>query len=134
MIPPAMKRAVVVIGHGSKLAGSDDAMGRTVDSLRRKEPDTLVQIAFLEIQSPTIQEAIELVLRHGAEEVVLVPYFVQTGRHVTQDIPKIASEAQAKYPKKKFRLARYLGFDERIVSVVRDRIREARTYKQPGNS
>src|SRR3989338_7993485 len=120
-----MKRAVVLIGHGSHLTKADDAIGSVVYSLRKKEPDTVVEIAFLEIRSPNIPESIELVLSQGAEEVVLVPYFVQTGRHVVEDVPKIVSEAQAKHPGEKIRLAEYLGFDERIVSVVYDRIRKA---------
>ena len=120
-----MKRAVLLVGHGSKLAGSNDAMDQVIARLRQEEPATLFQAAFLEIQSPSIPEGIELCLKKSAEEVIVVPYFVQTGKHVVQDIPRIVAEAKMRYPQKEIRLAEYLGFDERIVAVVNDRIHQA---------
>ncbi len=121
-----MKRAVLLVGHGSKLSGSNEAIDQVIEALRQKEPSTSFQAAFLEIQSPNISEGIELCLNQGADEVVVIPYFVQAGKHVVQDIPRIVSEAKAKYFEKTIHLANYLGFDSRIVSVVRDRIRETR--------
>ena len=120
-----MKRAVLLVGHGSKLAGSNDAMDQVIARLRQEEPATLFQAAFLEIQSPSIPEGIELCLKKSAEEVIVVPYFVQTGKHVVQDIPRIVAEAKTRYPQKEIRLAEYLGFDERIVAIVNDRIHQA---------
>lgn len=121
-----MKRAVLLVGHGSKLAGSSESINQTIEALRQEEPATLFQAAFLELQSPNIPEGIELCLNQGAEEVIVIPYFVQAGRHVVQDIPRIVSEARARHPEKNILLAEYLGFDPRMVSVIRDRIRQAR--------
>ena len=121
-----MKQAVLLVGHGSKLAGSKEAIDQVIEALRKKEPSTYFQAAFLEIQSPTIPEGIELCFKQGAEEVIVIPYFVQAGMHVVQDIPRIISEAKVKYPKKNICLAEYLGFDPRIVSVVSDRVHQAR--------
>jgi sirohydrochlorin ferrochelatase len=44
---------------------------------------------------------------------------------VVEDIPRIVKEAQARFPEKDIRLAEYLGFDQRIVSIVIDRIKQA---------
>ena len=121
-----MKRAVLLVGHGSKLGGSSEALECVIDALRRTEPVTFFQFAFLEIQSPNIPQGIELCLNQGAEEVIVIPYFVQSGRHVVEDIPRIISEAQARYPQRRIHLGEYLGFDSRIVSIVADRILEAR--------
>ncbi len=121
-----MKRAVVLVGHGSKIAGSSDAINCVIETLKKKEPATLFFTAFLELQKPSIPEGIELCINQGAEEVIVIPYFVQSGRHVVQDIPKIVSDSKEKHPDARICLAKYLGFDERIVSVVQDKIEEAR--------
>ena len=121
-----MKHAVLLVGHGSNLAGSNAALEQVIQALRKQEPATFFQSAFLELQSPNILEGIELCLHQGASEVVVVPYFVQTGRHVVEDIPRIVTEAKSKFPEKSIRLAEYLGFDQKIVSVVADRVRKAR--------
>ena len=122
-----MKRAVLLVGHGSKLAGSKDAIDQVIEALRKTEPSTYFQAAFLELHPPNIPQGIDLCFNQGAEEVIVIPYFVQAGKHVVQDIPQIVSEAKTKYPGKNIRLADYLGFDSRIASVVSDRIRQARS-------
>ena len=112
------------------MPGSKEAIDQVIETLRKKEPSTYFQAAFLEIQPPSIPEGIELCLNQGADEVIVIPYFVQAGKHVVQDIPRIISEARAKYPKKNICLAEYLGFDPRIVSVVNDRVRQARRHPE----
>lgn len=132
-----MKRAVLLVGHGSKLAHSSDSLFQVRDALREKEPDTIVHAAFLEICTPDIPGGIELCLEEGADEIVVVPYFVQAGRHVVEDIPRIVASLQEKHPTKSIRLASYLGFDERLVDVVRERIETARGVKtahRPGRN
>ena len=121
-----MKRAVVLVGHGSKLPKSNEALNLVIEALRKKEPDTFFQAAYLELQSPNIPQGIELCLHQGAEEVVVIPYFVQTGKHVVQDIPRIIEETKTRYPQKKISLGEYLGFDGRIVSLILDRVTSAR--------
>ena len=121
-----MKQAILLVGHGSKLQGSSDSINQVIQALHAKDPVTFFQSAFLEICPPSIPEGIELCLKQGADQVIVVPYFVQAGKHVVEDIPRFVSSAQAKHPDKKIRLADYLAFDERIVSVVLDRINEAR--------
>ena len=120
-----MKRAVLLVAHGSRIADSARALERVLERLRTKNPDVLFQASFLELQSPSIPDGIELCIDQGVDEVIVVPYFVQSGRHVVEDIPKIVSESQAHHSGKTIRLAEYLGFDERIVSLVEDRVQEA---------
>lgn len=121
-----MKRSVLLIGHGSKREGSADALGQMVKALEKREPNTFFQTGFLEINKPDILEGIDLCVAQGAEEVIVLPYFVQAGKHVIEDVPRIVSSAQQKHPNCRISLANYLAFDERIVSVVCDRISEAR--------
>ena len=121
-----MKQAVLLVGHGSKLKGSDEAIKRVAEALNRIEPETFVQTAFLDIQSPDIQEGIQICLHQGADEVIVIPYFVQTGRHVVKDIPDLVSQAKSRFPSKRILLGGYLGFDERMVSIVREKVNQAR--------
>ena len=125
-----MQKAVLLVGHGSKLQGSDSALNLVLDSLRKKDPSTFFLSAFLDIQTPRIPEGIELCLKQGAEEVIVVPYFVQAGKHVVQDIPQIILEAKTRYPEKSIFVAEYLDFDPKIVSVVEERIAQAREQKK----
>jgi len=121
-----MKQAVILIGHGSKRPGASDAMEKLVHSLSQKDRQTTFQLAFLEIQAPDIPAAIDKVLTAGSEEIILIPYFLQGGRHVYEHIPQLTREARKKHPSVKIILAEHISFDERIASVLEDLVRKAR--------
>ena len=86
-----------------------------------------VGCAYLEITPPSIGEAIEGCARKGADRIFILPYFLLKGRHTQSDIPRIVRQARKKYSGKvKVHLCQYLGYHEKIVEVVRKRIRETR--------
>ena len=82
-----------------------------------------MRCAYLEINSPSIADAIGQAAARGAGEVRVLPYFVLSGRHVNKHIPQIVRQARKKNPGVRIKLCSYLGYDPRIVDVVRDRIR-----------
>ena len=47
----------------------------------------------MEIAEPSIEDGIRALLDSGASSVVCHPYFLSPGRHVTEDIPQLISEA-----------------------------------------
>ena len=49
----------------------------------------------MEIATPSIPDGIKALLDQGVDEIVCHPYFLSPGRHVTEDIPKIVSQAIA---------------------------------------
>lgn len=117
------KPAVILVGHGSKAPGFDGAMKRVAARLRRGDYRS-VRCAFLEISSPSIADALRSAIRQGATDVRIMPYFVLSGRHIRKDIPAILFEERKRWGKAaRIVLCPYLGFDERIVSIVKDRIR-----------
>ena len=115
--------AVVLVGHGSKTLGFDGAMKKVALAIRRKKGIHEVRCAFLEVTAPSIPQAIEDCVRRHASEVRVLPYFVLTGKHVLQDIPRIVREVARHYRgKAKIVLCPYLGYHPKIVSVVKERI------------
>jgi sirohydrochlorin ferrochelatase len=118
-------KALILVGHGSRLKGFDEAMARVARELRRQGNFHFVHCAYLEIAHPSIPEALEALIRKGAARIFVLPYFLQMGLHAKLDVPKIVNVFKKKYSGRvKIVLCRYLGYDEKIVSVVRERIRE----------
>jgi sirohydrochlorin cobaltochelatase len=119
----AARLAVILVGHGSKARGFDRAMKRVAGRLRKGVPGP-VRCAYLEINAPSIAQAVRRSVRGGAREVRILPYFLLTGNHVQKDIPRIVRQARREHGSKaRIRLCPYLGYDERIVAVVKDRLR-----------
>ncbi len=119
--------AVVLVGHGSKEKGFQAAMERVAGKLRTDGRFSLVLCAYLGSAAPSIREAIESCVSKKIKKIVVVPYFVLTGKHVNRDIPVLVKEAARKCgTAATISLAPYLGYDDGMVKLVRKRIREAK--------
>jgi sirohydrochlorin ferrochelatase len=119
-----MQKAIVLLGHGSQAKGANETMLQVAHAVHKHYPEYQLTCAFLEIEKPSLEEAIEHAIQKGAHTVLVVPYFLQSGKHVTQHIPEIISREKKKYPKVNIAASHYLGFHEALVTVVLARIRE----------
>lgn len=118
---------MVLVGHGSKVPGFERAMRRTARALEKRLAGTRVNPAFLEINSPSIPDAVDACVAAGAKTVKILPYFLLTGRHVREDIPAIAKAARLRHRgRARIVLCSYLGFDPKIVDVLLKRLGSAR--------
>ncbi len=116
---------MVLVGHGSKAPNFNKTMRQVVTKLKQLKTYTSVRCAYLEINSPSISEAIEAAVQSGAKEVRVLPYFLLTGRHVIKDIPEIVHEAKLRHAgEAKIVLCPYLGFDPKLVKLVQERIEQ----------
>lgn len=118
--------ALVIMVHGSPRPQSNRDMFAVVDLLRGGDAYSIIEVGFMECNEPTIPEAIEKCVAQGARRVIAVPYFLHTGNHVADDLPTFLEEAQAKYPEIAFLMGDYLGHDDAIADVLRDRVLDAR--------
>lgn len=117
-------KAVLLIGHGSRRAGFQVAMEKVARCIERRRRYGAVICAYLEIASPSIPEAFMSLAASGCGEVRVLPYFLQLGRHVQEDLPKIVSAARRKHRRMKITLCPYLGYHDKIASVAEERLRE----------
>ena len=52
----------------------------------------------MELAQPSIGDAIQQLAQQGEQEVIVVPYFLSPGRHITQDIPALVDTARQANP------------------------------------
>lgn len=120
-------KAVVLVGHGSRARGFSAAMKKVAADLSAAPELGRVVCAYLEITPPSIPDAIARCVEEGAREVRVLPYFVLSGRHVKEDMPRIVAEARKKHGRRaRIILCPYLGYDKRMVQLARKRISQAR--------
>ncbi len=123
----AGKKAAIIVGHGSKMRGFQAAMEKVALNLRNRGAFDFVSCAYLEITPPSIERAIDSLARRGATKIFVLPYFLLMGVHIREDIPKIVKSVRRKYRSQvEIILCPYLGYHERIVSVVSQRLREGK--------
>jgi sirohydrochlorin ferrochelatase len=122
--PMEDKRAVILIGHGSRAAGADDDMERVARGLRTQNGG-IVEVCRMSGRGSSFDEAFERCVRQGVKAVMVIPYFLHFGVHLREDIPEMLREAVAKHPEVRLVLGRHLGYDDALVTLVAKRIGES---------
>lgn len=121
--------ALLVLVHGSPRPKANEDMYAVVDIIRQEAQYAIVEVGFIDCNSPTIPEAIDLCVQQGAERVIGVPYFLHAGNHVVNDLPELMEDGQRRHPAVEFLLGDVLGNDALLAEVIRHRIAEATTSK-----
>lgn len=117
-----MKRALLIVDHGSRLPEANELLEAVAARVRERLPERLVRTAHLDLAEPGIPDAIDACAAEGAGEIVLAPWFLSPGAHTARDLPRIAQEAARRHPGVRIACAAPLGFDERIVDVLLERL------------
>jgi len=124
-----VKKALVIVDHGSTVAEANDLLVRVARRIRERRPDfETVEHCHMEIASPTMEEAFEKCAKRGVAEIIVHPYFLVPGRHSGFDIPAMAESAAKKFPGLKHTVTEPLGLHEKIVDVILERV-SARSKK-----
>jgi len=119
---------IILIGHGSpkKDANNVEIVGRLLHQVIHPNCSKgCVKAAYLQFAEPEIADTIKKCVEEGAKKIIIHPYFLSSGMHVTKDIPEIIKEAERQYPDREFIYTEPLGIHEKLVQVVVERIHAA---------
>ena len=132
--------AVLILGHGSPVSKANNTLLEVAEAVRIKGGYGIVQPAFLQFEHPNFAEAVDKIVGMGAQQIIVHPYFLYMGAHVTKDLPFEIGTAKKKYPDIEFILAPHLGYHEKLVDIAVERIEsvknkksEVRSQKSEGN-
>ena len=120
-----MKRAILLIDHGSRRAEANALLEDVADQVRRRAPESIVEIAHLEIAEPDIAEGIDACVKKGATQIVVHPYFLGSGRHTTEDIPAHVERARKKNSNIRILISEALGGHAALIDAILDRVSDA---------
>lgn len=103
--------SLLIIAHGSRRAASNDEVRQLADQVRAQPGQAYdhVETAFLELAEPNILDGLAALAAQGATEIVVFPYFLAAGTHVTQDIPEAIAAFATAHPAVQVRLTPHLG-------------------------
>lgn len=93
--------------------------------LRKKYDHSVVEIAHMEIARPFLSDAVDSCVRHGADCIIVLPFFLAPGRHIQKDVPLLAQEAARNHPGIEVRVASHLGVHPLMADLLECRLQEA---------
>lgn len=121
-----MRQGILIVDHGSRREEANRALEEVALLVKRARPDAIVRIAHMDIVPPTVADAFDDCVAEGAGEVIVHPYFLSPGSHITDDIPRLVREAAKRHPGVRTRITDALGAHPKIVEVILERIRKAK--------
>ncbi|MGH7411814.1 MAG: CbiX/SirB N-terminal domain-containing protein [Candidatus Methylomirabilis sp.] len=121
-----MKQALLIVDHGSRRKEANDLLQQLAGMMRERFGLDIVHYAHMELGEPTIAQGFDACVAEGAEEVIVHPYFLGPGRHVTTDIPDLVRQAAGRHPGVAFRITEPLGVHPKIGEVIVERIAQSR--------
>ena len=119
---------ILIAGHGSprKEANNLEHVASLLhNTIHPGCRDACVRTAYLQFAKPDIMEAINSCVNDGANRIIIHPYFLSSGMHVTADIPAIVKEAGEKFPNVEFIYTEPLGVHNKMAHIVLERIQAA---------
>ena len=115
--------ALLIIAHGSRNPQSNAEIERLAKSLGRLPTDRLhgfdrITHGFLELAEPDIQSAINELVIQGANEIVVLPYFLAGGNHVEKDVPAIIDQSRKVHSNVDITVTRHFGAASSIPDCI----------------
>jgi len=117
--------ALLLIAHGSREENANADLYYAVEQLRSQTRYRTIEASFLELAGPNIEQGAQACLAQGAQRVVLLPYFLSAGVHVSRDLTEACRKLARQYAHVEFRLAEPLGRHPLLLQVLLERAREA---------
>jgi sirohydrochlorin ferrochelatase len=115
---------LVLMAHGSPDDRSNTPIRHVAERVRASGRFAAVTTCFLDLNEPRIGEAIDEQFAAGVEQIVAVPYFLQLGNHVQDDLPAEIEAARTRHPRRRILLSEHLSYDQLLLPVIAERVAE----------
>ena len=113
-----MSTGILLFAHGAR----DPNWARPLERLKRmlgeRMPEAMIEAAFLEHMTPTLEDAASVLVARGATELSVVPVFIANGGHLREDLPRRVEALEAKHPDVPVRIAPPIGEVDTILSAI----------------
>jgi sirohydrochlorin cobaltochelatase len=113
-------KAIVLFGHGAREARWREPFDRLASLWKAQRPQDPVELAFLELMHPNLEEAITTRVSAGATEVVVVPVFFGQGGHLRNDFPVLLDACREKFPQIALSATPAVGEDDAVLQAIID--------------
>lgn len=122
MIVDVETDAVILLGHGSRDRAAIEEFSQFLFFFKKWSGLNKVYPGYLELADPLIPAAIDQAVAEGATRIWAYPIFIFPGRHVLEDLPRLLSEGQKKYPQAEIYFGEALNLNSKLLDLAKIRI------------
>ncbi|MER2527243.1 MAG: sirohydrochlorin chelatase [Candidatus Competibacter denitrificans] len=114
--------AVLLIGHGTRLAAGVAEFHNLAAQLQQALPDRTCLAGFLELVEPSVPDALEQLRQQGFRHITALPALLMAAGHVKNDLPVLLRAFQDEHPEIHVSFGADLGVHPNLLQVARERI------------
>ncbi|MEM5427475.1 CbiX/SirB N-terminal domain-containing protein [Cupriavidus oxalaticus] len=111
-------RALVLFAHGARDARWREPFDRLQQKLATALPRCEVRLAFLELMSPLLPDALAELAARGVGEVTVVPVFFGQGGHIRRDLPALLDQCRQAHPGLSIHCAAAVGESDAVLDAI----------------
>jgi sirohydrochlorin cobaltochelatase len=108
--------AIILFAHGAREPEWARPFEHIRDRLRAAGIRT--ELAFLEVMSPSLEEAAGRMAADAIDAVTVVPLFLAQGRHLKRELPERVAAIQVRHREIRFRVAPPLGEAPELIDAI----------------
>lgn len=124
MIKNNEKIGIIILAHGSRIEKANRLVYNIVNFVKTKGKYKVCEPAFLQNVMPDLETSFRKIASKKVSKIIVVPFFLFVGNHVSRDIPKKLQKLKEEYPNIKLIYTQSLGKDKRIANIVLDSIKK----------
>ena len=113
-------KAIILFGHGARDFRWREPFDRLVEFWRSQHADVPVQLAFLEMMQPSLEEAVSSLSDSGVIQITVVPVFFGQGGHLRNDFPVLLDICREKFPQITLSATPAVGEDQAVLQAIID--------------
>lgn len=113
-----MKSALILFAHGARDPQWAEPFRALQQTVSRKRPDLVVELAFLEIMEPALGECVARLAANGHRRITVAPLFLAQGGHLKKDLPLLLDGLRAKHPDTEIRALPPIGDVPELLDAI----------------
>ena len=113
-------KALILFGHGARDSRWREPFDRLANLWSEQHAGTPVELAFLEMMQPSLEEAVAALVGKGATQITIVPVFFGQGGHLRNDFPVLLKACQEKFPNVSLSATLAVGEDLAVLQAIVD--------------
>jgi precorrin-8X/cobalt-precorrin-8 methylmutase len=116
--------AICLVGHGNRDNNGVSEFLALSSKFKDREPDRIFEYGFLDLEKPTMEEAIAKCVQGEINNIVVIPILLISASHAKKDIPNRIIKMSRQFQDLNIKYGRPLGINPKILKVCSERIEE----------
>ena len=102
-------QGLILFAHGARDPRWAAPFESVAQQIRQQQPQLQLRLAYLELMTPSLQDAGAELCAAGCRQVDVLPMFLGTGGHLRKDLPPMIERLREVHPSVRWRLHEAVG-------------------------